>query len=62
MLYKTNQDLPIEIRSRLSETAQDWYRAAYNSAIQCYGEAAKAHQVATRAVRMYLARNAIALV
>jgi cation transport regulator len=46
MLYKTNQDLPKEIRDRLSETAQDLYRAAYNSTIQWYGEAAKAHKVA----------------
>jgi cation transport regulator len=32
MLYQTNQDLPLEIRDRLSETAQDLYRATYNSA------------------------------
>ncbi len=62
MFYKTNQDLPLEIRTRLSETAQDLYRAAYNSTIQCYGEVAKAHQVATRAVRMQLARDLSILV
>lgn len=52
MLYKSNQDLPIEIRTRLSEAYQDWYRAAFNSAIDWYGEAAKAHKVALSAVRM----------
>jgi cation transport regulator len=62
MFYKTNQDLPLEIRTRLSETAQDLYRAAYNSTIQCYGEVAKAHQVAARAVRMQLARDLSILV
>jgi cation transport regulator len=56
MLYKSNQDLPLEIRARLSESAQDLYRAAYNSAIQSYGEVTKAHRVATSAVRMQLAR------
>jgi cation transport regulator len=62
MLYKTNQDLPIEIRTPLSEAAQDLYRAAYNSTIQWYGEAKKAHQVAASAVRMQLARELSVLV
>jgi len=62
MFYKTNQDLPLEIRARLSEAAQDLYRAAYNSTIQWYGEAAKAHKVATSAVRMKLARDLSILV
>ncbi|HEY9820923.1 MAG TPA: ChaB family protein [Candidatus Sericytochromatia bacterium] len=62
MFYKTNQDLPKEIRDRLSETTQDLYRAAYNSTIQWYGEAAKAHQVATSAVKMQLARDLSVLV
>lgn len=57
MLYKTNQDLPLEIRTRLSEAAQDLYRAAYNSAIHWYGETAKAHKVASSAVKNYAARN-----
>ena len=57
MFYKTNQDLPLEIRARLSEAAQDLYRAAYNSTIQWYGEAAKAHKVATSAVMMKLAMD-----
>lgn len=62
MFSKTNQDLPKEIRDRLSETTQDLYRAAYNSTIQWYGEAAKAHQVATSAVKMQLARDLSVLV
>ena len=62
MLYKTNQDLPLEVRSRLSETAQELYRAAYNSAIQWYGEASKAHHVAASAVRMESARHLSALI
>lgn len=52
MLYKSNQDLPLEIRTRLSEAYQDIYRAAFNSAIHWYGEAPKAHQVALSAVKM----------
>lgn len=62
MLYQTNEDLPREIRCRLSEAAQDLYRAAYNSAIHWYGETAKAHQVASSAVKMQSARNISALV
>jgi cation transport regulator len=62
MFYKTNQDLPLEIRDRLSEAAQDLYRAAYNSTIQWYGEAAKAHKVAISAVRMKSARDLSLLV
>ena len=61
MLYKTNQDLPVEIQ-RLSATAQDLYRAAYNSAIQWYGESTKAHQVALSAIRMQSARELSVLV
>ncbi len=61
MLYKTNQDLPLEIRDRLSESAQELYRAAYNSAIHWYGETAKAHKVAASAVRMESARHLSAL-
>lgn len=62
MLYKTNQDLPLEIRDRLSDAAQDLYRAAYNSALHWYGETAKAHQVASSAVKMQSARNLSVLV
>lgn len=57
MLYQTNQDLPLEIRDRLEEAAQDLYRAAYNSAIQWYGETAKAHKVAQSAVKIHSART-----
>jgi cation transport regulator len=62
MLYKSNQDLPFEIRSCLSEGYQDIYRAAYNSALHWYGEAAKAHRVAANAVKMQSAMHKNALV
>ncbi|BAZ31373.1 ChaB family protein [Cylindrospermum sp. NIES-4074] len=62
MLYKSNQDLPLEIRTRLSETYQDLYRAAFNSAIHWYGEASKAHRVASSAVKMQSAMERTALV
>ena len=51
MSYLNNQDLPIRIRTRLSEAAQNFYRVAFNSAIQWYGEESKAHQIAWSAVR-----------
>lgn len=52
MLYKSNKDLPLYIQTRLSETYQDIYRAAFNLAIHWYGEALKAHKVALSAVKM----------
>ncbi|QSJ18060.1 ChaB family protein [Nostoc sp. UHCC 0702] len=57
MLYKSNEDLPLEIRTRLSEAYQDLYRAAFNSAIHWYGEASKAHKVALSAVKMQSAMD-----
>jgi cation transport regulator len=51
MPYKTNRELPANIRDRLSEAAQNLYRVAFNSALQWYGEEAKAHQIARSAVR-----------
>nr|WP_242036556.1 ChaB family protein [Leptolyngbya sp. FACHB-321] len=51
MSYLNNQDLPVSIRTRLSEAAQNFYRVAFNSAIQWYGEESKAHQIAWSAVR-----------
>ncbi|BAY61839.1 ChaB family protein [Calothrix brevissima NIES-22] len=62
MLYKSNQDLPLEIRNRLPESYQDIYRAAFNSAIHWYGEATKAHQVALSAVKMQSAMDKKVLV
>jgi cation transport regulator len=62
MLYQTNQDLPLEIRTGFSETTQDLYRAAYNCAIHWYGDTAKAHKVALSAVRMHSARTMSVLV
>jgi cation transport regulator len=57
MLYKSNQDLPLEIRTRFCEAYQDIYRAAFNCAVHWYGEAPKAHQVALGAVRMQSATH-----
>ncbi|MBD1843253.1 ChaB family protein [Cyanobacteria bacterium FACHB-63] len=51
MAYQSNRDLPEEVRDRLSETAQHFYRVAFNSALQWYGEESKAHQIAWSAVR-----------
>jgi cation transport regulator len=51
MPYQTNQDLPESIRTCLSDAAQEFYRVAFNSAIQWYGEEDKAHQIAWSAVR-----------
>lgn len=62
MLYKTNQDLPREIRDRLSDAAQDLDRAADNSALQWYGEGGKAHKVAASAVKIQSAREQSVLV
>jgi len=62
MLYKTNQDLPLEIRDRLSDAAQDLDRAADNSALQWYGDAEKAHKVAASAVKIQSARDLSVLV
>ncbi|QLE57606.1 ChaB family protein [Nostoc sp. TCL26-01] len=61
MLYKSNEDLPADIRTQLSEAYQDLYRAAFNSAIHWYGEVSKAHQVALSAVRMQSAMNKTAV-
>lgn len=51
MWYVTNYDLPVDIQHKLSESAQDLYRAAFNSALHWYGEESKAHKVAWSAVR-----------
>ncbi len=51
MSYQSNRELPEGVRDRLSETAQHFYRVAFNSALQWYGEETKAHQIAWSAVR-----------
>ncbi|MEX0271997.1 ChaB family protein [Leptolyngbyaceae cyanobacterium UHCC 1019] len=55
MPYKTNYDLPSHVRDLLSEAAQRFYRIAFNSALQWYGEEEKAHCIASSAVRSQLA-------
>lgn len=51
MSYQSNRELPESVRDRLSETAQHFYRVAFNSALQWYGEESKAHEIAWSAVR-----------
>ena len=36
MSYQSNRELPESVRDRLSETAQHFYRVAFNSALQWY--------------------------
>lgn len=62
MLYQTNQDLPLEVQEHLPEALQELYRAAYNSALQWYGETAKARLVAKSAVKIRSARDLSVLV
>ena len=62
MLYKSNKDLPLEIRSGFSEAYQDVYRAAFNSAMHWYGEATKAHRAALSAVKTQSAMHRNGLV
>jgi cation transport regulator len=52
MSYQSNRELPDSVRDRLSESAQDFYRVAFNSALQWYGEESKAHEIAWSAVRI----------
>jgi len=56
-MYRTNLDLPANVR-RLSESVQDLYRVAFNSALDWYGEEAKAHRTAWSAVKNQAARQA----
>lgn len=51
MPYQTNRELPANIRDRLPDAAQHFYRVAFNSALQWYGEEAQAHRIAWSAVR-----------
>ncbi|MDX2096708.1 MAG: ChaB family protein [Leptolyngbyaceae cyanobacterium bins.59] len=51
MTYKTNRDLPANVRDRLSDEAQNFYRLAFNSAVQWSGNETRAHHSAWSAVR-----------
>lgn len=51
MLHQTTSDMPVIIRDNLSESWQELYQAAFNSALQWYGEESKAHRIAQSAVR-----------
>ncbi|XHX77997.1 MAG: ChaB family protein [Stenomitos frigidus ULC029] len=62
MSYVNNRDLPPSIRDHLSDEAQNFYRVAFNSAIQWYGKDSKAHEIAWKAARnqMFSLNSAIA--
>jgi cation transport regulator len=52
MSYQINQDiLPVHLRDRLPQEAQELYRAAFQSGLDWYGDELKAHEAAWRAVR-----------
>lgn len=57
MPYLANVDLPLSLRSRLPEHAQDIYRSAFNNAWERYGDGDAerreeiAHRVAWSAVK-----------
>ena len=62
MPYTTTADLPVALRARLPQHAQDIYRAAFNAAYDHYGRAyeAVAHRIAWSAVkRSYVLRAGI---
>jgi cation transport regulator len=51
MVYQTNYDLPWEVKNNLSGETAELYQVAFRSALQWYGEEAKAHRIAWSAVR-----------
>ena len=57
MPYVTNADLPLSLRARLPDHAQDIYRSAFNNAWERYGDSDPdrreeiAHRVAWSAVK-----------
>lgn len=51
MPYKTNTDLPKDVRKALPSQAETIYRKAFNSAIKQYDKEKTAHQVAWAAVK-----------
>ena len=50
MPYKTNAELPERVKSHLPEHAQDIFRAAFNNALEQYGDEERAFRVAWSAV------------
>lgn len=61
MLYTSNQELPLQIRSEFPQEYQDLYRAAFNSAVHWYGDENKAHQVAWSALRTQIAQHLLSI-
>lgn len=58
MPYKSNADLPRDIRDTLPSQAETVYRKAFNSALKQYDKEKTAHQVAWSAVKKdYTKRN-----
>lgn len=51
MVYQMNYDLPWEVKNNLSDESVELYQVAFRSALQWYGEEAKAHRIAWSAVR-----------
>lgn len=51
MPYASNQELPLRLRERLPEHAQDIYRHAYNDAQDHYGREELASRLAWAAVK-----------
>jgi cation transport regulator len=51
MPYQTLSDLPDSVRHHLPKHAQEIFRAAFNSALDEYGEEERAFQVAWAAVK-----------
>jgi cation transport regulator len=62
MPYRSNQDLPSDIKNKLPKHAQDIYREAFNSAYQQYvkeqgQDEGHAHAVAWNAVEFKYKKN-----
>lgn len=51
MPYKTNKELPADVRDALPSQAETIYRKAFNSAHKQYDKEKTAHQVAWSAVK-----------
>lgn len=57
MPYKTNSQLPDQVRDNLPEHAQDIYREAFNNAYDQYDSEKRAIKVAWSAVKQIYEKN-----
>ena len=48
MPYRSNDDLPLSVRSHLPSAAQDIYREVFNHAWQTYGHQARREEISHR--------------